>query len=118
MSDGVDDGVLGDLVEDHPFDVQAALLLFQPQGRQEVPGDGLPFPVGVSCEEKRIGGFQLFPDGVEMSLAFGEHGIFREEIMLDVHRSLFAGEGPDMAVGGEYPVIRAEEFLDGLGLGR
>ena len=50
---------------------------------------------------------------LEMFLALGKNGVFRFEVVFGVHRTLFAGQGPDVPVGGEDLVVLAEEFFDG-----
>ena len=52
-----------------------------------------------------------------MLFTLGENGILRREVVFDIHRPLLARERPDVAERGEHPVVRTEEFLDGLRLG-
>ena len=118
MFDCVYDGVLGDLVEHDALDCDARILLFvQPQGRKQVPGDGLSFPVGVSCQEQAVRFLEGLLDGVDVLLALGQHVILGLEIMRYIHRTLLAGQGAHMAEGGQHLVTLAQELLYGFRLG-
>ncbi len=63
MLHGRRDGILGDGVEDDPFDLNvllegAALL----QRFHKVPGNGFPFAIRVGREDQRVGIFQRIGD--------------------------------------------------------
>ena len=90
---GVNDGVLGDFMEYDPLDLDAGLFLVQPQGRQQVPGNGFPFTVGVSCQQQSVGALEGLLDGIDMFLALGQHMVLGLEVIGDIHRTLFAGQG-------------------------
>jgi len=113
MLHGMDDGILGDLVEHDALDIDARLLSIQPQGRQQMPRDGLSLAVGVSGEQQGGGILELLLDELDMLFAFRKHVVFRLEVVFYVNRSLFAGKGAHMSVRGEDFVVLTEKFLDG-----
>ena len=99
----MDDGVLGDFVKDDPLDLDAGLFLVQPEGRQQMPGDRLPFTVGVGCQQQSVGALRAALDGIDMLLALRQDIIFRLKAIFDIHRPLLARQGTDMAEGGQDP---------------
>ena len=110
-------GILGDFMEHHTPYGYCRFFTVEPESRQQVPRYRLPLTVGVSRQQKGVGILQFLLDGIDVLLALGKNGIFRFEIVLDIHRSLFAGQGADMAVGSQNPVLSAEKLLYGLRFG-
>ena len=55
--DGIEDGSLGDFVEDDTLGV----FLLQVEGLIEVPRDGFSLAVLIGCQPHRVGGFREFP---------------------------------------------------------
>ena len=113
VGQGLLDGLLGQLQEQHP--VEAVVLL--PQGLGDVPGDGLAFPVRVGAQvdlrDIRRGLLQLLDD-----LGLAQDGdVFRGKIVLQVHPQLVGGQVPDVAFAGEDHIVAPQIFLQGLGLG-
>ena len=84
----------------------------------DVPGDGLTFTVRVRREEDSVGlggGFlQVLHD---LFLALDDL-ILRGEVAGFVHADGARGEIADVADAGLHHVLAAQEFLDGLHLGR
>jgi hypothetical protein len=112
------DGILGDLVKHHAPDLERRLLLpVKAEGRQKVPGDRLPFAVGVRREEQGGDTLHLFLDGVDVFLALGEDRVLRLEVVFDVDRPLLAREGAHVTERGQHLVLGPQEFLYGLRLG-
>ena len=78
--EGAGDGVLRDLVEDHPPHRHLGL-----QHLDEVPGDRLAFAVLVRCEEELVrGGEPLLEVGDDLLLP-GIDDVVRLEVLRDVH---------------------------------
>ena len=111
--EGVDDGGLGDFVEDDALggpDVQA-------QGVGEMPGDGFAFAVQVGGEEDFGGSFH---GGAKIGNDF--FGAVRDfvggfEVVIDVDIESLAGDVADVADGGFDGEVVAQVLIDGLGLG-
>ena len=112
--DGLKDGFLGNFVEhDAAFVVRVD---FQQMG--QVPGNGLPFAVRVSCQ------IDLFRSDVFILQVFNEFaliphvGIRRHEAFFDIDAELVARQIPQVAAAGHDLVAAAQEAFDSLGLGR
>ena len=108
------DGVLGDLVEDDA----ARAAAVQAQGLHEVPGDGLPLAVLIGSqpdEARSIGG--LLELRHHFLLVSG-HDIFRLESGVDVDAELLVLQVTDVAETGLDRISLAQIFLDRLRLGR
>ena len=111
--EGVENGGLGDFVEDHAF----GGLDVEVQGVGEVPGDGFAFAVQVGGEVD-FGG--VFGGGFEFGdqlFAGVEDGVGGGEGMLDVDVEALLGHVAHMAHGGFHGEAAAEVLVDGLGLG-
>ena len=112
--DGLKDGFLGNFVEhDAAFVVRVD---FQQMG--QMPGNGLPFAVRVSCQ------IDLFRSDVFILQVFNEFaliphvGIRRHEAFFDIDAELVARQIPQVAAAGHDLVAAAQEAFDSLGLGR
>jgi len=117
VGDGMQDRRLGDLVEDHSLHLDGCLAAVQAEGGEQVPGNRLPFAVGVGGEQQPVAFFESLADRLDVPLALGEYRLLRRKIMTHVNRPLLARQGADMAVGSQDLVPRAEELFDGLGFG-
>ncbi len=105
---------LRNLVEGHP----PGLLVRQIQKVLEVPGDGLPLPVRVGCQEhgvRRLGGLFQILDDIFLAL---DGLVNRLEILLRVHAQLALGQVPQVAHTGLDGVLLPQILSDGLGLRR
>jgi len=114
----LDNSRLGNLVKDDPFYRDSFLFTIKAERRQEMPGDSLPFAVGVGSKEKSISSFQLFLDRIEMLLALRQHSVFRLKAIGDINRTLLARQRPYMSERGEHPITGSEKFFNGFRLGR
>jgi hypothetical protein len=124
LLEGLLDGALRDLVEDHAAE---ALLAPHSQGFGEVPADGLALPVGIGGQVDRLrllgGRAQL----VQHLALGGEDGVLDREASLGVDaaddvggvlRALgVLGQVPDVAHGGHDAEVAAEVLVYGLRLG-
>jgi hypothetical protein len=83
-----------------------------------VPGDGLAFAIGVSCQDQFISAFDG-PDDVGQTL-FGSRVDFptHGEIFIGPHRAILGRQVADVAETGQDFVVLAQIFVDRLGLGR
>ena len=80
VGDGVPDGVLGDLVEDHPVDRDLGLQDFL-----QVPRDGFALAVLIGGEEEFVGLGQELLELPDLGLLVGVDDVDRLEVVLDVH---------------------------------
>src|SRR5207249_481039 len=107
------DSALGDLVEGQPEDPAVRAV---PQRLGQMPGDGLPFPVGIGGEIDRRGLtralLQLFQD-LRLPL---DQDVGRLEAVLDVDPELALREIAHVPVRGAHLETGAEVFADGPGL--
>ena len=80
LLEGSTDGFLGDLVEHHPLDRNLRV-----QELQQVPADGLTFPVFVRREEQLIGAFEGVLQFFDRLLLVLRNHVERFEIFGRVH---------------------------------
>jgi len=113
----MDDGIFGYLVKNHPLHLDRRFLV-KPQSCQQMPGDRLPFTVGVGCQQQAVSTFKGFPDGINMFFAFRQNLVLGLKIIGDINRALLAGQCPYMAKRGHDRIAGTEEAFNGLGLGR
>ena len=111
---GLLDGPGGDFIELDALDVLGFIL----DQLGHVPGNGLPFAVGVRGQEHGFGlggGAAQFAD----HLFFGvNHFIVRGKVVLLIHGQLARGQVAHMAYAGLHHVLRPQKLFDGLHLGR
>jgi len=84
----------------------------------QVPGDGLTFPVGVGGQVDfpgAGGGFLQLLDDLPL---FVGHAVFRREVVFDIDRQARAQQVAHMPDGSLDRVLLAQEALDGARLGR
>ena len=111
--DRIENGPLGDFVKDDP----PGLIHRQSEHLGQVPGDGLSLAVLIGGEPDGL----VFSQACELvhHLAFvGRYFVNGAETLGDVDAEVFFREVADMAETRFDDEIPAEEFLDGLGLGR
>jgi len=80
----VEDSVFGNFMKLNPLDFYAGTLFIKTKGRKQMPGDGLPFTVGVGCQEQRIRPLEGRFDCIEVFFAFRQHMILRLEAFLNI----------------------------------
>ena len=112
MLHGLVDGVLGDLVEQHPMrrGARAELVGY-------VPGDGLALAVRVGGEiygRGRLG--RLLEVGQRLGLAL-DGDVLGLEVTVDVYAELAGRQIPEVPDGGLHVIAGAEILADRLGLG-
>ena len=126
---GVEDRLLGDLVEDHPLDRDAGLGL---QLVEEVPGDRLALAVLIGGEVELVGVLEQALELGDVRLLVARHDVVGLEAVVDVDREpaprlvLDLGRGvrrvvrevADVADGGLDDVPRTEVPADRAGLRR
>ena len=117
LADRLADGVARDLVEHHAVHVLAVEVAALGQDLLQVPGDGLPFAIGVRGQIQRFRLAQIFRDALDVALVLVEHLVLHREALVRVDRALLGHEIADVPVGGEHLEVAAQIFLDGLGLG-
>ena len=111
------DGVLGDGVENHPLDRDAAQHALLLQNLQEVPGYRLAFAIRVGGEDQparslhRLGDLVDDPLGIRLDLPA------HLEIVVRQDGPVLRGQIADMAVGRDDLVAGPEIFVDGFRLG-
>ena len=110
----MEDGVLGDLVEDDA----ARAAAVEAERLDEVPGDGLSLAVliGSQPDELRlVGGFLELGDHF---LLVGRHHILGREAVRHVDAELLVLQVPDVSETGLDREFLPQIFLNGLRLGR
>ena len=111
-------GPPGDFMEHHPvhgFPVQHAPVF---QQFEQVPGDGLAFPVRVRGEVQGGGSLEGTRDGGDMLPVLLDDLVTHGEILVRVDRAVLGHQVPHMPVGCKHGVLAAQVFLQGAGLGR
>ncbi len=111
--EGLQDGVLGDFVKEHPVDIFGLARQFF----VEVLADGFPFAIGVGREidvVDPLGRGAQFLDHLHLGR---DHAILGREVVLHVHAQFALGQVLDMADRRFDDVIPAKVFADGLRLG-
>jgi len=121
VGDGRSDGFGGDLVEDHPLDRHLGL-----QFREQMPGDGLPFAVLISCQIELVDVLEQLFEFTDDRLLVGADNVQRREIVLDVdaepgpgqtlvlrgHLGGVGGQVADVAAAGLHDVARSQEACE------
>ena len=108
----------GDLVEDDaPHRAVAELPALAQQVAQQ-PGDRLALAVRVGGEVQGVAALERRRDRAQLLLAARDHPVLERVAGLGVDRAVLRHQLLHVAVGGQHPEVRAEVFLDGLGLGR
>ena len=104
---------LGDLVKNHPLDRNLRLQIFE-----QVPRNGLPLTIFVRCQIELACILQRHPQVLDDVFPAHRQLICRLETVVDIDRQTLARQVRNVADGGAHVVRTAEEFRDGLGLGR
>ncbi len=108
--DGVEDGVLGDFVEDDAAGVGRLEL----QHLEQVPGNGLPLAVLIGSQPDGLGLLGAFLQlGHEGLLVVGNLVDGREAVV-DIDAEILLFQIADMSVARHHLEVRPEEFPDGL----
>ena len=86
---------------------------------QDVPGNGFAFAIRVGGEDQVVGGFHRVGDVFDpcfdgLGIDLPGHG----EIVVRLHRTILGGQVADMSVRGQDLIVRAQIFVDCLGLSR
>ena len=113
----IEDGALGDLVEDHPFDLDAIQGLLLVQDLLDVPRDRLALAVGVGGQIKVIRLFDGLGDFLHLLLGVGTDLPLHGEVGTGIHRSVLGRQIANMAVAGEDRVVAPQIPIDRLRLG-
>ena len=114
MVEGVLDGPLGDLVEGDAV----RFVLVEVEGFLQVPGDGFALAVRVGREIDGLGPGGLLLEAGQKLLAVGQRLIGRPPALLDVDAELLVRQIAHVALARGDLIVRAEIFIDRLGLGR
>jgi hypothetical protein len=126
---GVDDGLLGDLVEHHPLDGHALLGL---ELVEEVPGDRLSLAVLIGGQEELVGVLEQALELADVRLLVARDDVVGRELVVHVDREAtprlvldrgwrvggVVGEVTDVPDRGLHDVVVAEVAADGAGLRR
>ena len=118
MLEGVEHGVLGDLVEDHAADLDPAQGLAPAQLLGDVPGDRLALAIRVGGEVEPGGP----PDGVgdllQPLLRAVVHLPVHGEVFVRPHRAVLGRQVAHVAIAGQHLEGAAQVLVDRLRLGR
>ena len=104
---------LGYLVEENPVH----LLLGQLEVIGDEIGDGFTLAVRVSGQKYPVGILGGLGYLTQHLFLAGDDPILQGEFVLRIHRQFLGGKIDHVPVGGENPVILAQDPPDGLGLG-
>ncbi|MNJ30733.1 hypothetical protein D3C77_253420 [compost metagenome] len=107
----------GDGVEGDALDVRVLQRLLLVQDLQNVPADRLALAVGVGGQDDAVGGLGGLGD---LGQALGGLGVdlpMHGEVIVGQDRAILGRQVADVAVGSQNLIVRAEIFIDGLGLG-
>jgi len=118
MTECLEDGVAGHLVEHDPLDVDVLQNAARVQHLAHMPGDRLALAIRVGGEEQLVGAAHRLGDRL--------HVLLGPAVDLPRHRKIGVGQDgsvlrrqvADMAVAGDDLVVAPEIFVDGLCLGR
>ena len=116
--EGVFDGGLGNLVENHTLDVFALELPALFQLIHDVPGDRFTFAVRVSGEDQLVVILECLLDILEPLVAVGLDQPRHLEIFVWIDRAILGGQIADVSETRKNLEIRTEILVDGFGLGR
>ena len=113
MLDSVEDGGLGNLVEDDT----RSLFLIESEHLTEVPADGFSFAILIGCEPHFLGGLGIFLEFCyNLLLILWYLIVWFKRLFVDTESTLL--QVSDVSVGRHHFIILAEELLNGFGLGR
>ena len=110
------DGWRGDFVIGDPAESVRVRLIAQ--GRHQMPGDGLPLPVRVGRQIDAVSVLGHRLQLLQHLLAGLDVDVLRLEVVVHVHPEILLRQIADVAHGGLNHKIPAQDFIDGLGLGR
>ena len=111
-------GTLGDFVEHNPvhgFVVEDAAFV---EDLEQVPGDGLPFAVKVSREEKGVRLLHLAGDLVDLLLVALDELVSHLKAVFGVDGAFLGQQIAHVSVGSKHLESRAQIFFDGVRLRR
>ena len=118
MVEGVPDRVLGDFVEHHAFDVDAAQQVLFVQDFLDMPRNRLALAVGVGRQIQFIGALHRIGDGLDVFFRPGVDFPVHFEIGIGPDRAVFRRQVADMAVAGQNRISGAQVLINCLCLGR
>ncbi len=104
----------GHLVKDHAMHGPLRRL----QLLDEVPPDGLPFPIRIGSQVDPLGAPGGLPELLQDFLPSLHHLVLGLEVPLGIDRKAIRREIADVAVRGLDHILFPQKFVDGLGLGR
>jgi hypothetical protein len=87
------------------------------QNLVDVPGNGFPFTIEVSCEINRLGAACGFNNFINMLFAALTEFIVHGKIIFSVNRTVPRGQVTNMSVGSQHLEIITEVSVDGFRLG-
>ena len=99
----------------HGLSVQCLLVL---KDFEQMPGNGLAFPIRVRGQVERIGFSHGLGDNVHVLLIFFDDLVAHGEIVLRIDSALLREQIPHVPVGGQNLVLRTQILLDGLRFSR
>ena len=108
---------LGDLVKGDPLGV-GGQCLFAFQILIQVPAYRFALAVRVGGEHHAVGLLRLVSNGPQLLRPVSRHLPMHLEIGIRFDRAILGRQIADMAIRGQHPVVAAQIFLDGFGLGR
>ena len=114
--EGIFDGRLGDLVEDHALDVLALELSALLQLIHDVPGDCFAFTVGVGRKDQLVVILERLLDVLEPLVAVGFDQPGHLEILVRIDRAILGRQITDVSETCKNFEIRTEVLVDGFGL--
>ena len=114
----LDDGVLGDLVENDAFDVDAVQRFALVEDFLHVPGDRLALAVRVGCEIKVFGTLDGVLNGLNVLLGTGVHRPDHSKVVIGLNGAVLGHKVPHVSHARENLVVRAQILVDGFCLGR
>ncbi len=117
LGDGVQNGLLGDLIKGNAVDGLILEDFLVPQDFKDVPRDGLPFTVRVGSEIDGIGAFDgcdnFFNGPVGAVAQLPIHG----KVVVRTHGAILRGQIADMPERSEDRIVLAQILINGLRLG-
>jgi len=114
VAHGVEDGVLGDGVEDDPLDRLVLEDLLVPQHLQHMPGDGFALAVRVGRQDDLVGALHGAGD---VGQALGRLAVdfpFHGEVRVGLDRAVLGGQIADVAERGVHLIAAAKVLVDRL----
>ncbi len=91
---------------------------FCPQHFLHMPADRLALAIGVGGEDQAVGGLGEIGDRLQLACLVAIIFPGHREAVIGIDRAVLGGQIADMPVGRQDPIVPAQIFLDGLGLGR